>query len=292
MPFLGVLPERQYIFLPSPKSDIAVNDANAWRLHQQHRHIYNKLHVALSQGLNAAPSGVSPLSMGMVKTDRCFVKPITNLGGMSLNSFATTAGEIASSSINEARNTTTNCAAGSFWCEFLTGPQTSSDILILDGTPVWYAHTRAADLKNKNRPIYWEIGADCHESEPIIETFIRRELAGYTGLCNVEMIGSNIIEAHLRGSNAFFDYYSDGFISAWVKLVDEQTWGGLVPIEQGCLYSIFSEQPMIEDAESQCLALGGRLYRDGLMHDRQGIVFCDSPTIGAEIEQVLLKQHR
>ena len=289
MPFLGVRPERKYLFTPSPQTEVAVNDVHAWRLNQQHRHVYNKLHVALSQGLNAAPSGVNPLLMGLKPDDTCFVKPIFNLGGMSLNTVSKTAQEISEGTINQAQNNSENCAAGSFWCEFLTGSQTSSDVLVLHGQPQWYVHTKAADEKNNNRPIYWEIGADCSELEPSLERFIQRELASYTGLCNIEMIGNNIIEAHLRGSNAFFDYYCDGFMAAWVKLVDDQIWEGLEPIEQGCLFSIFGLQPLPENAEAVVEGMGARLYRDGIMHDRQGIIFTDTPAKAKMIEQRLLK---
>ena len=113
MPFHGVRPERRYLFEPSPLADVGVNDVQAWRLNPKHRHIYNKLHVALSQGLIAAPSGVNPVLMGMSPPQQCFVKPITNLGGMSLNSVATTAQKLADTSINQFQNTEENCAPGS-----------------------------------------------------------------------------------------------------------------------------------------------------------------------------------
>lgn len=287
MPFFGVRPEREYLFTPSPVADIGVNDVHAWRLNPQHRHIYNKLHVALSQGLKAAPSGVNPLLLGLKPDTSCFVKPITNLGGMSLNTLATSAHAIANCSINEQENTPDNCAAGSFWCEFLSGSQTSTDVLVLEGEPQWYAHTQAADKKDQNRPIYWEIGADCTELEPIIKTFINGELAGYTGLCNIEMIGNYIIEAHLRGSNAFFDYYCDGFMQAWVNLVDKRQWQGLEPIAQGCLYSMFGLWALPKNAEDIAINAGARLYRDGMMADRVGIIFADSPDTATQIEQQL-----
>lgn len=287
MPFHGVRPERRYLFEPSPHVDVGVNDPNAWALNPTHRHVYNKLHVALSQGLIAAPSGVSPILMGLLPEQACFVKPITNLGGMSLNSLATTARKLSEATINQAQNTDANCAAGSFWCEFLTGQQTSTDVLILDGEPMWYGHTKAADKKDNNRPVYWLIGADCRESEAAIERFIRRELVGYTGLCNVEMIGDYLIEVHLRGSNAFFDYYPDGFMQAWCDLVDRQQWSGLAPIEQGCLYSMFGGWELSENAESLMESFDARLYRDGMMPDRVGIIFADSPETGQRIEALL-----
>ncbi|MGB1256029.1 MAG: hypothetical protein ACPG51_09185, partial [Thiolinea sp.] len=119
MPFHGVRPERQYLFHPVPATDIAVNDVQSWRLNPQHRHVYNKLHVALSQGLRAAPCGVNPLLCGLNADEHCFIKPITNLGGMSLNTFSSKAAELANSTLHLPVNQTGNCAAGSFWCEFL-----------------------------------------------------------------------------------------------------------------------------------------------------------------------------
>nr|CAA6819491.1 MAG: Unknown protein [uncultured Thiotrichaceae bacterium] len=287
MPFHGVRPERQYLFNPTPVTDIAVNDVNAWRLNSNHRHIYNKLHVALSQGLNAAPCGVNPLLSGLNADDPCFVKPITNLGGMSLNTFSTSAQALSQSTLHLPENKAGNCAAGSFWCEFLEGPQTSSDVLIHDGQPVWYAHTRAASEKNRNRPIYWEIGADCEHLEPAIERFVQREMVSYTGLCNVEMIGESIIEVHLRGSNAFFDYYCAGFMAAWVNLVDNDSWEGLEPIKQGCLYSMFGDWSLPDNTETLVEARGARLYRDGMMADRVGIIFAEQPASAGEIELML-----
>ena len=287
MPFHGVRPERQYLFNPVPHSDIAVNDTHAWRLNPPQRHVYNKLHVALSQGLRAAPCGVNPLLSGMQANEPCFIKPITNLGGMSLNTFSATAANIAASTLHQPENKTGNCAAGSFWCEFLSGEQTSSDVLIHNGEPVWFAHTRAASKKNKNRPLYWEIGANCAHLEPAITRFVQRELVGYTGLCNVEMIGEYIIEMHLRGSNAFFDYYCAGFMAAWVRLVDEHVWCGLEPIQTGCLYSMFGEWTLPQDAEQRVIAQGARLYRDGMMADRVGIIFAQTPAQGQQIEALL-----
>lgn len=287
MPFHGIRPERRYLFTPEPTKDIGVNDSHTWRLNPNHRHVYNKLHIALSQGLLAAPSGVSPLSMQLAPEHACFVKPITNLGGMSLNSFSTTAQAIADATIDAPENNALNCAAGSFWCEFLEGSQTSTDILILNGKAKWFGHTKAADEKSKNRPIYWELGADCHQLEPVIEAFISRELVGYTGLCNVEMIGNYIIEAHLRGSNAFFDHYPNQFIQTWVDLVDQQQWSDLAPLKQACVYSMFGNWLLPENAEALVESQGAQLYRDGIVADRVAILFTDTVTKAQAIEKQL-----
>ncbi|PWQ97280.1 hypothetical protein [Leucothrix arctica] len=287
MPFHGIRADRRYLFSPEPITNIGVNDTNTWRLNPDHRHVYNKLHIALSQGLIAAPSGVSPLAMQLSPEQACFVKPITNLGGMSLNSFASTAQKIADASINSAENNNENCAAGSFWCEFLEGSQTSTDILILNGQPKWYGHTKAADEKNKNRPIYWKLGYNCQQLEPLIESFIHRELKGYTGLCNVEMIGDFIIEAHLRGSNAFFDYYPKQFIQTWVNVVDLKQWTTITPLKQGCVYSMFGGWSLNDGSEQLVESLGAKLYRDGMIEDRVAILFTDTVEQAKSIEMLL-----
>lgn len=229
MPFHGVLPERRHLFQPEPRSDVGVNDTEAWRLNPGHRHVYNKLELALWQGLKAAPCGVDPIPQGMAPNDTVFVKPITNLAGMSLNARSVPASAVPKE-------------PGSFWCEQLKGTQTSSDCLVLKGRPIWFAHTRAAEEKNKNRPIYWEIGVDLPENEAIIDKLITDQLQEYTGLINVEIIDGYIIEAHLRGSNAFFDFYGEQFLPAWVELLDKGVAKPPPDIPGGVVYSVFSEQ--------------------------------------------------
>lgn len=227
MPFHGVLPQRQHIFQPEPITDIGVNDAHAWRLNPKHRKVYDKLFVALSQGLNAAPCGVDPLSMGVKK--EVFVKPITNLSGMSLEASSTPAEKVPN-------------RPGSFWCELLEGQQKSTDCLVKDGKAYWFAHTLASEEKNESRPVYWEIGAPMQPSDQQhLSNWIAQHLSHYTGLCNFEQIGDSIIEVHLRGSNGFFDFYGADFIPAWVNLIDKGEPSPPPPIPGGTVVSLFSD---------------------------------------------------
>ena len=55
------------------------------------------------------------------------------------------------------------------------------------------------------------------------------------------------------------------------------------------LYSIFGLHTLPENSEAIVEAMGARLYRDGIMHDRQGIIFTDTPETAKQIEQQLLK---
>lgn len=263
MPFHGVLPHRKHIFIPEPKSDIGVNDAHAWRLNPQYQHIYSKLCIAQTQGIIAAPCGVDPIAMGLQPDDKVFIKPITNLSGMSLGAGLYT--------VNEMPN-----SPGSFWSEYLTGEQSSTDCLVLAGEAVWFAHTLAANEKNKQRPVYWHIGVDLPALQPVIKNFIQQHLSGYTGICNLEMIGNKIIEVHLRGSNAFYDFYGDGFIAAWVALVDQQTWQGLPSVQTGYVYSVFGKQTLPDNAKATAAAFGVELQIDHIVQDRMAICYADN----------------
>lgn len=228
MPFVGVLPERRHIFRPEPRREVAVSDAAAWRLNPGHRHVYDKLRLALDAGLTAAPCGVAPTDLGLAAEDTVFVKPITNLAGMGLDARALPAGEVPAE-------------PGSFWCQRLEGAHTSTDCLVEDGEVRWFAHTRGSDEKDAARPIYWEVGAAVPEVEPWIADWVRRNLAGYSGICNIELIGGRPIEAHLRGSNGFFDFYGPEFIPAWVALADGEPFTPPPPIPGGYIISVFGE---------------------------------------------------
>jgi hypothetical protein len=59
---------------------IPTEDCDAWRWYPKHRHVYDKIAVAFSQGLIAAPHGVLPPKFPV------FSKPIINLKGMGVGS--------------------------------------------------------------------------------------------------------------------------------------------------------------------------------------------------------------
>lgn len=278
MPFFGVLPHRRSIFQPEPIADIGVNDAHAWRLNPDYRHIYNKLCLAEAQGLRAAPLGIDPQLFGFAAQDEVFVKPITNLAGMSLNA-----------GVYRVENLPYR--AGSFWCERLIGQQTSTDCLVLNGQTQWFAHTLAATEKNQQRPIYWQIGVDLPYIEPLLSDFIAEYLSHYTGICNVEMIGDKLIEMHLRGSNGFYDFYGEDFVSAWVRLVDKHDWSGLATVQSGYVYSIFTQHPQQKlhpDAINIAAQFAVRLQPDHYVKDRLAIAYAqDLSAIRACLTEIL-----
>ncbi len=269
MPFIGVLPERRHLFQPEPRQNLAVSDAAAWRLNPRHRRVYDKLSLALDAGLLAAPCGVDPADFGIAGDTLLFVKPITNLAGMGLDARCARADAIP-------------MAPGNFWCERLTGTHTSSDCLVRDGAAIWFAHTRASAEKDAERPVYWQIGADLPDEEAWLRRWVSENLVGYTGLCNLELIGGRPIEGHLRGSNGFFDFYGPDFIPAWVALVDGEPFDVPPAIPGGYVISIFGDADLSDDNLRAAAAAGVDVQLDRHTRGRSAILRCTDRQAGFE----------
>lgn len=274
MPFIGIQPGREWLFTPQPQREVAVNDVNAWRLNPSHRRAYDRLNLALSAGLRAAPCGVPPAAYGIDGTTELFVKPIINLSGMALGARALRADQIP----NEP---------GSFWCERLRGEQSSSDCLVEQGEPRWFAHTRASDLRDGARPVYWEVGADMPRIEPILADLIRQQLSGYTGLCNIELIGGKPVEMHLRGSNGFFDFYGPAFFRAWVALVDGLAFQPPPSIPGGYVISVFGQGEPDSMAVAEAEARGIQVQADVHTPDRIAILRTSNLAAGLNAARAL-----
>ena len=147
---------------------ISTEDPDSWEWFPQHRWIYDKLAVALSQGLQAAPHGVMPPSFPV------FSKPIMNLRGMGT-------GSQVIASADEYRAALT---AGHFWCTLLSGPHVSSDVALVGGEPRWWRHTTGATGPGGTFD-HWLIHAEAMpEIEDWCGAWSRRHLRGYTGMVN------------------------------------------------------------------------------------------------------------
>jgi len=195
--------------IPCPDDVIVpTDDPDAWARYPAHRWIYDKLAVALSQGLDAAPHGVMPPRFPV------FSKPIMNLRGMGAGSLP----------IRNDHDYKAALRPGHFWSTLLTGAHVSSDVALVDGEPVWWRHTTGATGPGGTFD-YWHIHA---EPKPDIEdwcgAWTRKHLAGYSGMANFETIGSRIIEAHLRFADQWPDLYGPGWVEAVVGLYATGRW--------------------------------------------------------------------
>jgi hypothetical protein len=211
MPIRETDPWRLQYFDNVPCPDnvwISTEDQDSWAWYPQHRWIYDKLAVALSQGLAAAPHGVMPAAYPI------FSKPIVNLRGMGVGSqaFADEAAYVA------------NLTAGHFWTELLTGRHVSSDVAVIDGAPQWWRHTEGIATEGGTFD-YWQVHATgMPEVEAWCGAWLRKHLRGYTGMANLETIGGKIIEGHLRFADQWPDLNGAGWVSAVVRLYTDGVW--------------------------------------------------------------------
>ena len=134
MPICEVDPWRLQYFEHAacpPDVNIPTEDSDAWLWYPDHRWVYDKIAVARSQGLEAAPHGVPPSRFPV------FSKPITNLKGMGIDSRA-----LRSQAEHDAHLT-----PGHMWMTLLEGRHVSSDVAVVDGEPRWWRHVTGAPGK-------------------------------------------------------------------------------------------------------------------------------------------------
>jgi hypothetical protein len=191
-----------------PDVNIPTEDCDAWLWYPAYRWVYDKIAVAQSQSIPSAPHGVPPPKYPV------FSKPIINLKGMGVGSrVLRSADEYALSS-----------TAGHMWMTLLEGRHLSTDVAIVDGEPRWWRHVTGAP-SGEGTFDHWTIHAT---PEPAIEDYcgawIRRHLAGYTGILNTETIGGRMIEVHLRLSDQWPDLYGAGWVDALVRLYHDRVW--------------------------------------------------------------------
>lgn len=211
MPICEADPWRFQYFehIPCPEEvRISTEDADSWVWYPEHRWIYDKLAVALSQGLEGAPHGVVPPRFPV------FSKPIMNLRGMGTGSRV-----IASAA--EYKQALT---PGHFWCTLLTGRHVSSDVAVVRGEPRWWRHATGATAPGGTFD-HWHIHAGPDpEVEDWCGAWLRQHLRGYTGMVNFETIGGRIIEAHLRFADQWPDLYGPGWVEALIRLYADGEW--------------------------------------------------------------------
>jgi hypothetical protein len=198
----------QYFSHVQTAAEISTEDSDAWQWYPAHRWVYDKLAVARSQGLDAGPHGTPPPGFPV------FSKPIVNLKGMGIGS------RVLTCQADYSRHT----APGHFWMTLLRGRHVSSDLAVVGGEPCWWRHVTGKPA-GEGTFDYWTIHAEADaEIEARCGAWVRRHLAGYTGMLNLETIGGTIIEVHLRFADQWPDLYGLGWVEAVVQLYEKGSW--------------------------------------------------------------------
>jgi hypothetical protein len=211
MPIQEADPWRQQYFENAHCPDdvrIPTDDEHAWLWYPRHRWVYDKVAVALSQGLEAAPHGVPPPQFPV------FSKPIINLRGMGADSRV----------ILDMEDYERHQTPGHMWMPLLQGPHVSSDVAVVNGKARWWRHV-TAKCGTQGTFDYWKIHAAADaQIEARCSAWIEKHLADYTGMLNFETIGGWIIELHLRFSDQWPDLYGTGWIDALIALYRDGAW--------------------------------------------------------------------
>ncbi len=192
--------------------DIPTEDADAWTWYPAHRWVYDKLRMAQSQGIEAAPHGVMPPHFPV------FSKPVVNLRGMGVGSRV----------IASAEDYAAAWTAGHFWMRLLEGEHVSTDVAVLRGRPVWWRHATGVPGPGGTFDRWIVHAAPRPALEARCGTWIARHLPGYTGMLNLETIGGEanggIIEVHLRFADQWPDLYGRGWVAALIRLYAADAW--------------------------------------------------------------------
>lgn len=187
---------------------IPADDPEAWAWYPRHRWVFDKLAIALSQGFPAGPHGLMPPSFPV------FSKPIMNFRGMGIGSRV----------IADAQAYAEAYTAGHMWMPLLTGRHVSTDLALVDGDARWIRHATGRPTSGGMFD-YWTIHAEpMPELRQMLLAWCRTHMGGYTGMLNVETIGSGIIEAHLRLTDQWPDLYGRNWVEALVQLHAKQAW--------------------------------------------------------------------
>ena len=179
-----------------------MQDDDAYKKYPQHHNWFNKLWVAEKLGYKCGPAGLAPEEDGVY-----VVRPVYNLSGMGVGA---TVKEIKAGD-------TTQVPAGYFWCEYFDGPHYSADY-------VW-EYDRDNIMGEWKEP--WK-GKSCWQGTNMplnLTKFVEWKRSDYipsvpnelvelrdVSHINVEFIGDNVIEVHLRPSP---DPQYDHIIPVW-----------------------------------------------------------------------------
>jgi|AntAceMinimDraft_5_1070358.scaffolds.fasta_scaffold59885_1 hypothetical protein len=155
------------------------NDIEAYVLYSKYSIVYNKLEIAKFQNLECNPFPIYPKKYPIIS------KPIINLNGMGKGAIK----------IKNNKEFTDNIESTNFWCSFLNGCHYSWDIILRKGKIIYSTCFFGKKLK-LGTFIYWK-----QENKPLLENIkliLNHYLKDFTGNVNMETIGCNVIEVHLR----------------------------------------------------------------------------------------------
>jgi hypothetical protein len=115
-------------------------------------------------------------------------------------------------------------APGHMWMPLLEGQHVSTDVAVADGATRWWRHVTGVSA-GEGTFDFWTVHAAPNSAvEKRCGEWVRKNLAGYTGMLNLETIDDTIIEAHLRFSDQWPDLYGAHWVEALVRFYQSGKW--------------------------------------------------------------------
>ena len=197
----------------------AEEDFQTWDLYPRHRNLFNKMEVALQQGLHAGPAAVAPQKEGTYIS-----RPIYNIYGMGIDAkkFKYT-NDMYENIINNDI-----VPPGHFWCEWVEGDLLSVDFHRNPTTGVFYTRSiwqgEHYSKENLTKFKQWtRLENTIHPYDIKLDLpFNDDEVTAI----NIEMIDKTVIEVHLRLGNDPWDDLPVGTIVT-------PKWGDMEGIPEG-----------------------------------------------------------
>lgn len=183
---------ENYINKYNLSEKIVIDDVEAYIEYPKYNIIYDKFWLSRSQNMICGPMGVYPDQYPII------FKPIINLYGMSRGFIK----------INNSKEYDTYFKDGFFWQPFFEGNQICLDIIIKDTQIIFY--NALISKKGQKGSFEYHYADHKYVIPKFLLTWIKTNLQGYSGCLNFEIIGDNIIEAHLR-LNGDFHFYDISF---------------------------------------------------------------------------------
>ena len=200
-----------------------MTDAEAWQRYPQLRWLYDRLQLSQALEYECGPAGTLPPRPGI-----WFAKPIINLNGMGVGAYAQHYDGGPSFPVRP----------GSFWMPHFTGRHLSIDLQRVSSG--WDFGLTVECICRNNRPFEWRKVTEVPELPDIVVT-------DETDIpcLNIELIGSNVIEVHLRRNHDFdampeassvFPVWDGEPVPADMVADQEDADGFLVPMRLGFVY--------------------------------------------------------
>lgn len=187
---------------------IPTTDIDAFQIYHSNNWIYNKYTISSIQNINCNITPISPSFYPII------LKPIYNLSGMSKDVYKITCKE--QYDLYDSHQ--------GFWSPCFEGTHRSIDCVIVNNKLVWTCCFIGHKLHGVIGAFdYWELNWD-HISKELLGRIelISSKLDNYTGILNVEAIGDNIIECHLRPGDIL--YLNNNIITQIINLYTNGIW--------------------------------------------------------------------